>query len=199
VCNPASPWEALFLKPLHTISEFVFIHINKTGGSSVERALGLALEHKTAVEKRCELGPAWEAKFSFTIVRNPWDKVVSHYHYRVQKNQTGLAAEPVPFDDWVQLCFVDRDPRYYDKPKMFMPQFDWISDSEGRLLVDFVGRFESIQNDFEQICRRLGRRATLPHLKKTERRDYRTYYSDASRTIVAQWFAKDIDLFGYRF
>ena len=65
--------------------EFVFIHINKTGGSSIELALGYSPEHKTAVVKRKELGKgAWKKLFSFTIVRNPWDRAVSHYHRKVR-------------------------------------------------------------------------------------------------------------------
>jgi len=59
---------------------FVFIHINKTGGSSIEKALNIPLEHKTALEKISEIGHInWTMKHSFTVIRNPWDKVVSHY------------------------------------------------------------------------------------------------------------------------
>ena len=73
------------------LQKFVFIHINKTAGSSIEKALKLRFEHKTALEKRAEIGPELFAeKFVFAFVRNPWDKVVSHYHYRVRTNQNGF-------------------------------------------------------------------------------------------------------------
>ena len=105
---------------------YVFIHINKTGGSSVEAALRLPFEHKTALEKEAELGPAlWRRKHKFAFVRNPWDKVVSHYHYRVQTNQTGLGDASLSFGDWVRAVYRDRDPRYYDEPRMFVPQWEW--------------------------------------------------------------------------
>lgn len=180
---------------------FVFVHINKTGGSSVERALRLPFRHDTALEIRRQIGERrWAKRFSFTIVRNPWDKVVSHYHYRVQTDQTGLKAEPIGFEEWVKRAYGDRDPRYHDTPKMFMPQSEWVSDEEGRIIVDFIGRFENLAADFRTICERIGRRAELPHLKKSRQgRDYRGAYSDETAEIVGRYFAKDLENFGYGF
>lgn len=187
---------------LHTrfLADVSFVHINKTGGSSVEKALGLPFQHRTALEIRDEIGPRrWAERFSFTIVRNPWDKVVSHYHYRVKTNQTALAIKPVPFREWVHLAYGERDPLYYDKPKMFMPQCDWICDANGQLLVGYVGRFETLEDDFRHVCSVLGRTAALPHLKSSQRGDYRTHYSDAAADLIGRVFAADIERFGYQF
>ncbi len=181
-------------------SDLVFVHINKTGGSSIERALGLPFQHKTALELRRELGERrWASRFTFTFVRNPWDKVASHYHFRVKTNQTGLAERPLPFTAWVRLAYGEQDPRYHDQPKMFMPQVCWISDESGLVIVDFVGRFERLSDDFDAICRRLGRTSTLPHLKRSTNDDYRREYSAEAAEIVAVRFAEDIRLFGYTF
>ena len=180
--------------------KFVFIHINKTAGSSIEKALKLRFEHKTALEKRAEIGPELFAeKFVFAFVRNPWDKVVSHYHYRVRTNQNGFGENQLPFEDWMRRAYGERDPRYYDIPKMFMPQTDWLTDEDGELLADFVGRFERLQADFDIICQRIGRNASLPHVKSSQRDDYQSYYSDETREIVAAWFAEDIRRFDYLF
>ncbi len=178
----------------------VFVHINKTGGTSVGTALGLRFEHRTAEEKRAELGErSWSRKFRFAFVRNPWDRVASHYCYRVKTDQTGLGSGRVSFDEWTRLAYRDRDPTYCDKPKMFMPQLDWITDSQGRVLVDFIGRFESLDADFASICEHLAIRATLPHMKSSNKNDYRLYYDDESVGIVARCFARDIAQFGYTF
>ena len=193
------------MKPFAVIKEryfqdFVFIHINKNGGSSIEEALGARHEHRTAQEKRTELGAKlWQKKFKFTVVRNPWDKVVSHYHYRVQTNQTKLGESPIPFPEWVCRSYGKHDPTYYDKPKMFMPQLDWLSDADGTVMVDFVARFENLQQDFETICQRLNRTAQLPQLRKSQHSDYRKYYDEESKTVVANSFLKDITHFGYRY
>lgn len=180
--------------------DYVFIHINKTAGSSIARALGLTGEHKTALQKKRELGErAWTERFSFTVVRNPWDKVVSHYSYRVRTNQTGLGVEPLPFEEWVRLAYRDRDPRYCDDPRMFMPQWEWIADESGQMMVDFVGRFENLQEDFARISERIGKHASLPHVKKSDRGGYRDYYDAGTRSIVADVFREDVERFGYAF
>ena len=178
----------------------VFIHINKTGGTSVERALNLRSERKTALEKRSEMGERRFARaFKFAFVRNPWDKVVSHYHYRIRTNRTGLADSGIGFTEWVRLAYGERDPRFYDDPRMFMPQLRWVSDDAGRCLVDFVGRFEQLGVDFDEVCRRIGVQASLPHVKTTAHAHYRDAYDAATRDIVADRFAEDLSAYGYTF
>ena len=109
------------------VQNFIFIHINKTGGSSIKQALGAKFQHKTAMEKIEELGlKVWQRKFTFAVVRNPWDRVVSQYHYRTRTNKTGLGEHPVEFARWVELAYKDQVPQYHDVPKMFAPQLDWI-------------------------------------------------------------------------
>ncbi|RLA53820.1 MAG: hypothetical protein DRR42_03710 [Gammaproteobacteria bacterium] len=180
---------------------YIFIHINKTGGTSVEKALGLPLIHKTALEYKTEIGNIrWQEQFSFAIIRNPWDKIASQYHYRSMINKTQLKKTPVPFNDWVKWVFVDQNPNYYDDPKMFAPQVDWLTDLEGNNLVDFVGRFENLHNDWHIICEKINRQgAKLPHVKKSSKTDYRSYYNTESISIIADWFVKDTDKFSYSF
>lgn len=182
------------------VDSFAFVHINKTGGSSIEKALRLPFRHRTALELREDLGAArWRGRFRFAFVRNPWDKVASHYFYRLTTNQTGLGANPIEFNQWVKRAYGERDPSYYDKPKMFMPQVDWISDEEGRCMIDFVGRFERLREDFRLVCERIGANAVLPHEKRSSNRDYRRVYQSLTADIVARWFARDIGAFGYSF
>jgi chondroitin 4-sulfotransferase 11 len=187
---------------LHTryVADVSFVHINKTGGSSIEKALQLPFQHRTALELRALIGERrWSRRFSFAFVRNPWDKVASHYHYRVKTNQTGLKVRPVPFSEWVNLTYGLQALPYYDQPKMFMPQVDWISDGSGRTIVDFVGRFENLANDFAVVCGKIGRSATLPHEKRSASGDYRRHYDDQTAETVGKWFEKDIAAFGYSF
>ena len=183
------------------IADVVFVHINKTGGSSVEEALGLPFQHRTAREILADIGPErWEERFSFSFVRNPWDKVASHYHFRVKTNQTGLRDAGLSFTDWVTAAYGDRDPRWYDQPKMFMPQAEWLRGPDGRVIVDFIGRFERLQEDFSTVCDRIGRPdVRLPHLKRSDRPGYRELYDDESAAVVRRRFAEDLERFDYRF
>jgi hypothetical protein len=76
---------------------------------------------------------------------------------------------------------------------------DWIADSSGKVLVKYVGRFESLNEDFKHVCELIGRSVELPHLKQSRRDDYRKYYDDDSAAVVASWFRRDISSFNYAF
>ena len=178
---------------------FVFVHINKTGGTSVSRALGLRRRHRTARELQLEYGELWTKKFRFSIVRNPWDRVVSHYHYRVKTNESGLADEQLAFRDWVILAYQENNPKYCDKPKQFGAQWNWLIDESGNCIVDYIMRFENLEEDFNALCRRINRRASLPHLNSSDHADYRSYFDDETKEIIAGRFKVDLEKFGYEF
>lgn len=156
--------------------------------------------HATAQEIRAHIsGDQWGKAFKFAYVRNPWDKVVSHFHYRVQTNQTGLSEGNISFNEWVKRTYGNKDPAFYDKPRFFMPQLDWISDKSGSLIVDHVGRYENLDQDFSDVCRILEIDKKLPHVRRSSHKHYRDYYSDEAKEIIHNWFMKDIEMFGYQF
>jgi len=78
-------------------------------------------------------------------------------------------------------------------------QKPFITDADGNLIVDFIGRYERLQDDFAEVCNRLGISATLPHSNKTRHRDYRTYYDSRTIELVADHWRDDIELLGYTF
>jgi chondroitin 4-sulfotransferase 11 len=183
--------------------DFFFVHINKTGGSSVERALGAPFLHMTAADAYEQLGPTeWQRRFTFTVVRNPWDKVLSHYRYRLARGNPALVEHPLSFTEWVCRAYGDRDPRYQETPLMFADQTSWLERADGELLVSHVARFEQLDDEFAEICRRLDRpQHTLPHLKQTaiDAPPYQEQYDDEARDVVADRFARDLEHWGYRF
>lgn len=179
---------------------YVFVHINKTAGSSIEKALGLRFGHETASEKMEAMGQErWEEKFSFAFVRNPWDRAVSHYHYRVRSNKTGLADGHLDFRSWVREVYENRNPAYRDNEKMFMPQRRWLTDGSGNIVVSFVGRYESLEIDYEYVRKKIGRGGALPKVKSSARTAYPDYYDAESAERVARAFEEDIQEFGYSF
>jgi hypothetical protein len=74
-----------------------------------------------------------------------------------------------------------------------------ITDAGGNLLVDFVGAYENLEEDFDEITRILGIRAVLPHVNRSAHRDYRDHYNDRTRAVVAEHFRPDIERFAYSF
>lgn len=191
----------LVFLPMKYFGKYSFIHINKTGGTSIERALGAPLIHKPAAAFRDEIGvERWNRRFSFAIVRNPWDRAVSQFHYRRQINWNGLRNDTLTFKEWTRQVFVDRSEEYVDEDLMFLTQKDWVTDEHGTIIVDYVGKFENLQEAWNTICDNIGReRSRLPHVKKSSRGDFRDYYDAESRSIVGDYFRPDIEMFGYDF
>ena len=160
---------------------FVFIHIPKTGGTSIRTALDFwsAHNHFTAREIR-QIYPESSGKFSFAFVRNPWDRLVSYGH-----------SFTVPVD-WDQ-------PNRFDRLDL-RPQVDFILDDDGAPMVDFIGKFETLVEDFATVCDMIGiATPPLPHANSTEHRQYRDYYDETTKQFVAVTYAADIERFGYSF
>jgi chondroitin 4-sulfotransferase 11 len=197
----AAAYQQLIILRQRYLQNHVFIHINKTAGTSIVQALRILPEgHKTALQKQNELGKAvWASKFSFAFVRNPWERLVSQYYYRVRINKTNLQTQPLGFPAWLGEVFEAQNPYYRDNPQVFSPQLDWLTDETGQIIVSFIGRFENLDRDFQTICQHLQRPTQLPHVNASTHTDYHAYYDSSTTKLVARAFAKDLDHFGYKF
>lgn len=141
----------------------------------------------------------WDALFKFTIVRNPWDLMLS-FRRMPLLNPHGYQKPPAEnFVTFVrQFDFAAVPPPYHEGPINDCWYFDLAS---GWPLVDHFLRFEHLQADFDLICDRLEiPRQTLPHLQnKGGRPHYSRFYDADTRDRVAQLFARTINHFGYTF
>lgn len=160
------------------------------------------LWHAKAQDARKEL-PAeiFDRFYKFAFVRNPWDWQVSYYNF-ILKEETHIRHELVKnmaggFEEYLEWVIATKNPFPKGATKL---QKEIIADQHGNLLVDFIGRFETLHQDFETVCKTLGLALTLPHLNQSrQQRDYRPYYTDRTRQLVADHFGEDADLFGYTF
>ena len=221
----------------------IFVHIPKAAGRSVEKyfmdrlnldrenaahrrqlllvnnddpALGTQrLSHLSAMEYvRCgHLTQAeFDAFYKFSFVRNPWSRLVSEYRYRAyfsDRNFKDFVFNKLPKPGW--------DDRY----RHVMPQSQMLCSDDGQLLVDFVGKFERLAKDFEQVCAALGFDNTaLPHSNPSNKKSrelrrnfknliyrnkesglhrYVDFYDDETREFVAELYRSDIEMFDYSF
>ncbi len=188
------------------VRDYVFIHINKTAGTSIVHIIGKPFrKHLTAKEVIAVIGRGkWDSAYKFTVVRNPWDKMVSHYKHRIKTQPESMrlpgSKDFIGFGDWLRCTLAEpRDPRYYSRPQHFLPQVEWLKDDRGELHMDMIIRFESLAEGFRKVAEDLGLDAELPHLNDTVPSSYRDFYDEGLRNLVAAHFRADIDLFGYRF
>ncbi len=141
----------------------------------------------------------FDGYYKFVFVRNPWALQVSMYHF-VLKEPDHLYYATVKnmasFEEYVEWVAVTAKPYPKGAPKF---QADMVTDARGQIIVDEIGRFETLSHDFNRISDQLGLAITLPHRNQSSHKDYRDYYNARTRSIIADAFARDIELFGYRY
>lgn len=184
----------------------IFVHTPKAAGTSIALSIfGELPYHYMAADYLAIFGRStFEAYFTFTFVRNPWDRLYSAYTFLSRggwddKDKAWAAEHLAPYRD-----FADFVRRGLERPEVqafmhFIPQHEFVCDRRGRVLVKHVGYFETIADDFRAICRRIGVDAELAHTNRSTEADYRGAYDDETRAIVARVYARDIAIFGYGF
>ena len=141
--------------------------------------------------------------FKFAFVRNPWDRLVSTYFFlnRGGLNEMDRAwAERTlaRYDDFDTFASDWLTPANAASWVHFQPQSDFILDDTGKVMVDLMGCFENIYEDFAFVARRLGRDAYLPATNRSTDEHFSTYYTMESSDAVAGVYARDVMAFGYR-
>jgi hypothetical protein len=210
----------LFRPPMPISREhgLCFIHIPKTGGSSIESALGMKRhacfwdpadrsrhgvtpQHWTLAQLRQEV-PDLARLTIFTMVRNPFDRLVSEFHH-IRKINHPSPYHCIDFDSFVALAF--RMPERRRRPFFdahLEPQYRFTHQPwPWRRLPVTVLRFERIAEGFDALRRLTGKNLEFPHeLKSSRSRGHREYYAKPqTRRLVETFYARDLREFGYTF
>ena len=139
--------------------------------------------------------------YKFCVVRNPYDRAVSLFHYLMKQ---GHLIDGMRFDWFAELLAQGHfDPigRYNVRGlSQCNPQISWLCDDEGQLIPDLIGRFEDLDPFLRTLGTRLGITGSMPQLNRSTRRDYRTYYrSTLTRSNIELCYREDLETFGYEF
>jgi hypothetical protein len=193
---------------------FLFVHIPKTAGNSIQTALRdysedklIALrkeqdgierfglrnpnykikKHSTLAEYRDALGTEQLRNlYKFTCVRNPWDRMVSYYFTPTQSQETWDRKK---FQKIVSKAVSAADYLRLDQ-----------NEEDPFANVDYIMRFENLADDFRTVCGTLDiSPAALPQYNRSTREHYSKYYDDELRELVRNRFAAEIERFGYTF
>jgi hypothetical protein len=130
----------------------------------------------------------WNSYFKFCVERNPWDKVLSHYHMLKSRQGGSLSLDQYLANGKFPINYV----RYTDP-------------AGAKIIVDRVLRYENLIDDLTDVFSRLnvhfdgslGVKAKSEY--RTDRTPYQLVFSPEQRRIVEQAFAREIELHGYRF
>ncbi|MCF6218023.1 MAG: sulfotransferase family protein [Gammaproteobacteria bacterium] len=209
--------------------QFLFVHIAKTGGTSVRAALvrkamldpyrlpmwccsklSHLTRHKLAsklprhskIIAAKEMLPKefFDSLFKFGFVRNPWDLQVSSFHHIKRERPQYLFGHD-NFKDFLKFKFDPKRPYQYHIDTSIELQSDYLVDLHGNIIVDYIGRYENFHNDFSHVCEKIKIKCALPEKRiSTDRtKDFRNYYDDESVELVARHFKRDIELLDYCF
>lgn len=195
----------------------VFVHIQKTGGATITNILreytpdvhGLGARHQFAVRGRRKL-EAWDDYFKFAFVRNPWARLVSWHSMIRRAEKRGARPQnklwryaqenSSNFDEFIRFCtdeiLIGRGVRY----SFAYNQLDYVTDENGELLVDFVGRLENFDDDLRTVLTKTGISLdAIPRYNRSKHGHYSEMYTPETEEIVRRRFKRDIDFFGYEF
>jgi hypothetical protein len=199
--------------------QFIFVHIRKAAGSSIRdtleplslvkpednwskiksRFLRTEKDYKKyafrqhdsiTVAKRLMPPELFESYFKFAFVRNPWDRLVSEYEFIRRRPDHGRHSKVMKmgFEKYI----------VYQSKRFDAHQINMLADKDGNLLMDFIGKFENLHDDWNRITEKLGiKNKELTHRKKAGIKDYDSYYTEESRALVSDLWKRDIEAFGY--
>ncbi|EOI5271974.1 sulfotransferase family 2 domain-containing protein [Campylobacter coli] len=196
-------------KDFHDKYKCIFIHVPKVAGSSIERVIYQTdkwlVGHRKANDYMIFNKDKFESYFSFGFVRNPYDRVVSAYHYL--KNGGGTLGDEkwakeniYKYSSFKEFVLDLKNPKIQNKIlnwMHFIPQYKFLCDNESNILVNFTGRFENLEEDFKKILKILNRKDQLMHINKSNHVDYKNYYNDVMYKIVREIYRDDFEIFDY--
>ena len=189
---------------LQNKSKMIFIHIPKAAGISVHKSLfGFdSVGHVSLTAYQKYLKPSVIKQFKIvSFVRNPYTRLLSSYFYlknggrgnKLDLKYQSLFSTFKSFEEFI-LLFLDEQNIY--KFEHLVPQVYWLMDKNKELNIDFIGRFENLENDYNTISKWLKNTTSLMHLNKTKQKT-KTLFSEEMLEIINKLYYGDFMQLNY--
>lgn len=204
-------------------NKFLFVHINKSGGGIVTNHMKIngntkitgkhrSLEQMLNITKN-KHNLKKEDLYIFTIIRNPWERMLSMYLFYHKNNYnspeffSGKNNIDNNFKEWIKYIYSDK----FNRNKLhgvinifkycFCNQLNWISDNSGNIInINKIIRFENNElEDFFKNTMKLKKINTKKRVHPTKHKHYSEYYDEETKLLVEKHYKKDIEYFGYTF
>ena len=156
-----------------------------------------------------DLHPDIQSKYigkTVAVVRNPWSRVVSQYTFAkqiVEENPMNINPTSLrpgaSFEEFLQLRHIwGKAPYFWHRTTVgWYPQFDYVTDVDGNLKADILS-FENYEEDTNKYFK-LNQKIPERNVSNKSKKDYRDFYTKQTIQIIADWYKKDIDYFGFDF
>ena len=182
----------------------IFIHIPKTAGTSLVRSIYSKPPegHRTAAFLRSIFKDRFTEYFKFCFVRNPYDRLYSSYKFLERggvniHDANAFQKHLIRYKDFEDFVLHGLSYNLLDEIIHFTPQTIFICDQKDVILVDFIGRFENLEEDFMKLADKLSLDIALPHLNSTNKISYRDIYTNEMMIKVKEIYKRDFDILGY--
>ena len=200
--------------PINHNNKFIFIHIPKTAGNSIEEYFNIQKQENLWSKERYTINGIkytpqhytcsilkdhpqtkdyFNDYFKFAFVRNPYDRLLSHFIWRNEYYpEHWNDASPNYFSKWLDTLNINIDH--------LLPQYDFIYQNN-KCLIDFIGRFENLDKDFALLLNKLNIHNNKK-LAKTNQINKKfnkaEYLNKNNKEKIYYYYKKDFDAFEYK-
>ncbi|MFT5823549.1 MAG: hypothetical protein ACI8ZM_004811 [Crocinitomix sp.] len=184
--------------------KMIFIHVQRTGGTTFsniirEKILTKSNDHCQHSNSRTLNSTFFEKHkdyYTFGFTRNPWDRILSWYSFIHFNDQKSLPEERKRFEEFLELDAAAD----FTKQTFHYNSLDYFTTKKGELIVDKIFHYENMENNIGVLLNQFNLPLTeIPIMNETSKKDYKDYYTDKSRNLIAQKCKKDIAYFNYIF
>lgn len=187
----------------------VYVHVPRTGGTSLsDTVFDFWIDHFTVRQHNLTMPPDVMALPRFSIVRNPWEKLLSTWSFIamgrghderifVMNRHRFDMPEFATFERFVLDWLPAQDMRFVDH--LFLPQINFLRDHANEIHLEHLGRTDRMEVTEAWISERIGRPVSLPHYNRSTHGPYRDCYTSEMRKVVEQIYGEDIERLKFRY